>query len=184
MKNHPTSLERSVTTNQDEEKEEKAPSSSLASSASSSSASPASFSITTPPTTKEFDDEFANLIAEVNSLPHKATPKRKPLPSSLTTTFLDTINGFVSNVDNGAMEGGCTTTLGSSNEECERLTSHIFSNMFDVFRLSPDASEDDIKRMFRKVGGFNGDCRGDDGGACFHGIVVYSNSDISAGPSR
>ncbi|KAF8819428.1 DnaJ domain-containing protein [Cardiosporidium cionae] len=41
--------------------------------------------------------------------------------------------------------------LGTADEQCIRLTAQIFKNPFQTFQLTPDASEEDIKRQFRKI---------------------------------
>eukprot|EP01068_Selenidium_serpulae_P014605 Selendium_serpulae@DN6118_c0_g1_i1.p2 len=89
-------------------------------------------------------DEFASFLDDLDNI-EKTKPVNRPLNKPLS-------------MDNVTSDGKLAEThksklpaIGTADEQCQRLTSKTFGNAYEILLLSPESTEEDLKKMYRKI---------------------------------
>eukprot|EP00919_Chromeraceae_sp_WS-2016_P064490 GHVR01152607.1.p1 GENE.GHVR01152607.1~~GHVR01152607.1.p1 ORF type:complete len:264 (+),score=88.85 GHVR01152607.1:28-819(+) len=78
----------------------------------------------------DLDDVFGDFLNEVESIPI-TTQRKRPVRSKTSD--------------------GAVIKLGSASDQVFRLTNKVFTNSYEVLLLTPDAGDEDIKKMYKKM---------------------------------
>uniref|UniRef100_A0A0G4HJL8 J domain-containing protein n=1 Tax=Chromera velia CCMP2878 TaxID=1169474 RepID=A0A0G4HJL8_9ALVE len=126
--------------------------------ASSSSAAAAAAASEVPVASQEGDKEKQDSTLEAEE------DGEGQMPEEDTSAFDAAFSMFLSEVDTVAMptgkiarpvrtftKDGGMVKLGNAKEQVLRLTSKVFTNPYEVLLLTPDSSEEDAKKMYRKL---------------------------------